>query len=149
MLRLNMSVVATALGVLLAGCMTPAATYQGPSAADESAATIIAGTVAESYSVSQGSSAIQITAVDGEPSGLAPLVRVTAGEHKITVRHFDGYANIYANVDHESVTFQAEPGGRYRIDASYCCGYILGQFDIVVVDEATGRQVAELQTVAQ
>jgi len=47
------------------------------------------GPCSKSYSVSQGSSWIQIVAVDGHSSGLAKSVRVSAGEHhRITVRHF-------------------------------------------------------------
>ncbi len=54
------------LGLLLAGCTVGPATYQGPPGDDQNAASVTAGTVAESYSVSQGSSWIQIVAVDGE-----------------------------------------------------------------------------------
>jgi len=132
------------LGLLLAGCTVGPATYQGPSGDDQNAATVAAGTVAESYSVSQGSSWIQIVAVDGQSSGLAKRVRVSAGEHRFTVRHFDGYGTFYGNVRSEDVSFPAAAGGRYRIDASYCCGFILGQFALAVVDETTGRQIAEI-----
>ena len=137
------------LAVLLAGCAVGPATYQGPPGDDQNAATVAAGTVAESYSASQGSSWIQIVAVDGESSGLASRVRVSPGEHRFTVRHWDGYATFYGNIRSESVTFPAEAGGRYRIDASYCCGFILGQFALTVVDEATGRQIAEIDVGAQ
>ena len=132
------------LGLLLAGCTVGPATYQGPAGDDQSAATVAAGTVLESYSVSQGSSWIQIVAVDGQSSGLAKSVRVSAGEHRFTVRHFDGYGTFYGNVRSEDVSFPAAAGGRYRIDVSYCCGFILGQFALAVVDETTGRQIAEI-----
>ena len=132
------------LGLLLAGCTVGPATYQGPPGDDQNGATVSAGTVAESYSVSQGSSWIQIVAVDGQSSGLAGWVRVAPGEHKFTVRHFDGYATFYGNARSEDVTFPVAAGGHYRIDGSYCCGFILGDFDLTVVDEATGRQIATL-----
>jgi hypothetical protein len=132
------------LGLLLAGCTVGPATYQEPPGDDQNGATVAAGTVAESYSVSQGSSWIQIVAVDGQSSGLAKSVRVSPGEHRFTVRHFDGYGTFYGNVRSEDVTFPAASGGRYRIDASYCCGFILGQFALAVVDEVTGRQIAEI-----
>jgi hypothetical protein len=138
-----------ALGLLLAGCTVGPATYQGPPGDDQNGATVSAGTVAESYSVSQGSSWIQIVAVDGQSSGLAGRVRVSPGEHRFTVRHFDGYATFYGNVRSEDVTFPATAGGRYRIDAFYCCGFILGDFDLTVIDEATGRQIAEVRVDAQ
>jgi hypothetical protein len=132
------------LGLLLAGCVVGPATYQGPPADDQNAALVSAGTAAENYSVSQGSSWIQIVAVDGQSSGLAARVRVSPGEHRFTVRHFDGYATFYGNVRSEDVAFPVAAGGRYRIDAFYCCGFILGDFDLTVVDEATGRQIAEI-----
>jgi hypothetical protein len=137
-----------ALGLLTAGCAgAPAmATYQGPADSDESAAIVAAGTVAESYSVSQNSSWIQIVAVDGEAAGFAPWVRVSPGEHRFTVRHHDPYATFYGNIRHESVSFATEAGGRYRIDASYCCGFLLGRFDVYVIDEASGQEIAERGT---
>ena len=137
------------LGLLLAGCAVGPATYQGPPGDDQNAATVTAGTVAESYSVSQGTSSIQIVAVDDQSSGLAPRVRVSPGEHRFTVRHFDGYATFYGNIRSEDVTFSTTAGGHYRIDASYCCGFILGQFALAVIDEATGRQIAEIDVGAQ
>jgi hypothetical protein len=138
------------LGLLaLAGCVVGPATYQGPSDDDQNGATVATGTVQESYSVSQGSSWIQIVAVDGQSSGLARWVRVSPGQHRFTVRHFDGYATFYGNVRSEDVTFPAAAGGRYRIDAAYCCGFILGDFDLTVVDEVTGRQIAALAAGAQ
>jgi len=127
---------------LLAACATVGpATYQGP-ADDQNAALVDAGTVYESYSVSQGSSWIQIVAVDGQSSGFAKHVRVAPGEHRFTVRHVDPYATFYGNVRSEDVSFVAAGGGRYRIDASYCCGFILGDFDLMVVDQVTGQQIA-------
>lgn len=130
------------LGLLVAGCAVGPANYQGPAKADQNAATVTAGAVAETYSVSHGSSWISIVAVDGVSSGLAPAVSVTPGEHRYTVRHFDPYATFYGNVRHESIAFRAEPDSHYRIDASYCCGFILGQFKVYVTDVGTGQQVA-------
>ena len=131
-----------AIGLLLAGCDVGSATYQAPAAMDANAATVVAGQVAESYSVSQGSSWISIVAVDGQSTGLARGVRVLPGEHRFEVRHIDGYATFYGNAKFETVTFAPAPGGHYRIDASYCCGAILGDFDLAVIDEATGLQIA-------
>lgn len=139
MLRLSKIVMAA---LLLTGCTVAKATYLGPDQAQENAATVAVGTVSESYSVSQGSSWINIIAVDGEPTGLVPAVRVTPGEHRITLRHIDPYATFYGNIRHDSVTFLAAAGGRYRIDAGYCCGFILGRFDLVVTDESSGQQIA-------
>jgi hypothetical protein len=127
--------------LLLAGCTVRPATYVAP-AADQNAAAIAVGKLTESYSVSEGSSWISIIAVDGEPTGLAPAVLVTPGQHRITVRHWDPYATFYGNIRHESVTFQAAAGGQYRIDADYCCGFILGRLQLFVVDASTGQQVA-------
>ena len=132
------------LSLLLAGCMTGAPTYHGPAETDDSAAVVMVGAVAESYSVSQNNSWIQIVAVDGDSTGPAPWVRVSPGEHQFKIRHHDPYATFYGNQAHEIVAFQAEPGGRYRIDAAYCCGFILGQFEVFVFDETTGAQVATL-----
>jgi hypothetical protein len=128
--------------LLLAGCDVGPATYRSLDAMDPGAATVAAGTVAESYSVSQGNSWISIVAVDGESTGMARAVRVPAGEHRFEVRHLDPYATFYGNVKFETFAFTAAPGGRYRIDASYCCGAILGQFDLAVIDETTGQQIA-------
>lgn len=131
-----------AICLLVAGCEVGPATYQAPGATDANAATILAGRVAESYSVSQGSSWISIVAVDGQSTGLARGVRVPPGEHRFEVRHFDGYATFYGNASFETVTFAPAPGGHYRIDAAYCCGAILGDFDLAVFDETTGQQIA-------
>jgi hypothetical protein len=138
-----------AIFLLLTGCEAGPATYQGPAAMDPNAATVVAGRVAESYSVSQGSSWINIVAVDGQSTGLARGVRVPAGEHRFEVRHFDGYGTFYGNVKFETVAFAAAPGGRYRIDAAYCCGAILGDFDLAVIDEATGQQIAAVDVSEQ
>ncbi len=131
-----------AICLLVAGCEVGPATYQAPAATDANAATILAGRVAESYSVSQGCSWISIVAVDGQSTGLARGVRVPPGEHRFEVRHFDGYATFYGNARIETVTFAPAPGGHYRIDAAYCCGAILGDFDLAVFDETTGQQIA-------
>jgi len=131
-----------AICLLVAGCEVGPATYQAPAATDANAATILAGRVAESYSVSQGSSWISIVAVDGQSTGLARGVRVPPGEHRFEVRHFDGYATFSGNARLETVTFAPAPGGHYRIDAAYCCGAILGDFDLAVFDETTGQQIA-------
>jgi len=141
MLRLSGVVVGA---LLLTGCMTAEPTYQGLSQAEQDAAIVEVGTVNESYSVSQGSSWISIIAVDGEPTGLTPAVRVTPGEHRITVRHIDPYATFYGNIRHGSVTFKTDPGGRYRIDGSYCCGFILGVLNLRVIDAASGQKIARL-----
>lgn len=137
------------LGLLLAGCAVGPATHQGPAGDDQNGATVTAGRVAESYSASQGGAWIQIVAVDGQSSGPAARVRVSPGEHRFTVRHFDGYATFYGNIRSEDVAFPAAAGGRYRIDGSYCCGFILGDFDLSVVDEATGRQIAAIRVSEQ
>jgi hypothetical protein len=76
--------------------------------------------------------------VDGPGAAGAP-----PGEHKFTVRHHDPYAFFHGNIKYESVSFRTEAGGRYRIDAAYCCGFILGQFDLFVTDEASGQQIAD------
>jgi hypothetical protein len=130
---------------LLAGCTMPTAvTYQGPALEDQNASVVAVGDVAEQYSASQGGAWIQIVAVDGESTGEAQAVRVTPGEHRFTVRHFDGYALIFGNITYDSITFKTEPAGRYRIDGVYCCGFILGQFDLFAYDESSGRQIANL-----
>ena len=128
---------------LLAGCMTGAPTYHGPAGTDESAAIVAVGRpVAESYSVSQNNSWIQIVAVDGDSTGPVQWVRVSPGEHQFKVRHHDPYATFYGNRADDLFIFAAAAGGRYRIDGTYCCGFILGQFEVFVIDEATGQQVA-------
>jgi hypothetical protein len=131
------------LGLLMVGCTVGPATYQGPAAADQNAAVVAVGAVSENYPESHNNSWIQIVAVDGESTGLAPWVRVPAGPHKFTIRHHDPYATFHGNIKFESVSFQTDPGGRYRIDAAYCCGLILGQFDLFVIDEASGQQIAD------
>lgn len=131
------------LGLLLAGCTVGPATYQGPAATDQNAAVVAVGAVSENYPESHNNSWIQIVAVDGESTGLAPWVRVPPGQHKFTIRHHDPYATFHGNIKFESVSFQTDPGGFYRIDAAYCCGLILGQFDLFVIDEASGQQIAD------
>jgi hypothetical protein len=131
---------------LLAGCALPTAvTYQGPAPSDQNAAVVAVGAVAEQYSVSQGGAWIQIVAVDGESTGPVQAVRVAPGEHRFTVRHFDGYALINGNITYDGISFQTEPGGHYRIDGAYCCGFILGRFDLFAYDESSGRQIAYLR----
>jgi hypothetical protein len=137
-------VIIPVLTLLLAACAIGPATYRGPAETDENAAVVYVGQVSESYSVSYNSSWIQIIAVDGQSTGPARWVRVSPGEHSFRIRHHDPYALFYGNIARETVTFRAEPGGRYRIDGSYCCGFILGQFAVFVTDEATGQQIAEL-----
>ena len=105
---------AAILATMLAGCMTGAPTYHGPAETDDSAAVVMVGAVAESYSVSQNNSWIQIVAVDGDSTGPAPWVRVSPGEHQFKIRHHDPYATFYGNQAHEIVAFQAEPGGKLR-----------------------------------
>ena len=128
---------------LLAGCTgTVTPTYRGPVATNPNAATITAGVPSEQYSVSQNSAWILIAAVDGKATGRVQSVRVSMGEHRITVRHVDPYATFYGNIQYADVQFTAEAGGRYRIDAKHCCGFYLGEFDIVAVDEQSGREIA-------
>jgi hypothetical protein len=129
--------------LLLAGCAVGPATYRGPAEADANAAVVAVGAVSENYPASHNNSWIQIVAVDGESTGLAPAVRVPPGEHKFTIRHHDPYAFFHGNIKYESVSFRADASGRYRIDAAYCCGFILGQFELFVIDEASGEQVAD------
>lgn len=129
--------------LLLAGCAVGPATYQGPAADDQNAAVVTVGRVSENYPASHNNSWIQIVAVDGESTGLAPSVRVAPGEHKFTVRHHDPYAMFHGNIKFESVSFRSDAGGHYRINAAYCCGLILGQFDLFVIDEASEQQIAD------
>lgn len=130
---------------ILAGCtLSTAVTYRGPALSDQNAAVVAAGEVAEQYSASRGGAWIQIVAVDGESTGEAQSVRVSPGEHRFTVRHFDGYALINGNITYDRITFQTEPGGRYRIDGAYCCGFILGRFDLFAYDEGSGQQIANM-----
>jgi len=129
--------------LLLAGCtenVTPS--YQGPAATNPSAATISVSVPSEDYASSQNNSWIQIAAVDGKATGHVQSVLVSTGEHRITVRHADPYATIYGNIRYADVKFTAEAGGRYRIDGKYCCGFYLGEFDLVAVDEQSGREIA-------
>lgn len=139
MRRVSVAVVA---GLLMAGCGVAEPTYSGPEQADQNSAVVSVGQVAEDHSESQNVSWISITAVDGEPTGLTPSVRVAPGEHRITVRHIDPYATFYGNVRYGSVTFKTDAGGRYRINGDFCCGFILGRMKLAVVDEASGQQVA-------
>lgn len=141
----RVSAILTILPILaLLGCQAGPPTYHGPGATDGTAAVVVVGPVAESYSVSQNKSWIEIVAVDGDSTGPAQWVRVSPGEHQFKIRHHDPYATFYGNRAHEIVSFHAEPGGRYRIDGSYCCGFILGQFEVFVFDETTGAQIATL-----
>jgi hypothetical protein len=136
--------------VLLAGCtenVTP--TYRGPVATNPSAATITVSVPSEQYSSSQNNSWIQITAVDGKATGRVQSVRVSTGEHQITLRHADPYGTFYGNIRYADVRFTAEAGGRYRIDAKYCCGFYLGSFDLVAVDEQSGREIAHTLPASQ
>ncbi len=135
---------------LLAGCtgnVTPS--YQGPAATNPSAATITVSVPSEQYSVSQNSSWIQIVAVDGKATGHVQSVRVSTGQHRITVRHVDPYGTVYGNIRYADVRFTAEAGGRYRIDGKYCCGFYLGEFDLVAVDEQSGREIAHTLPASQ
>jgi hypothetical protein len=129
--------------LLMTGCAVGPVTYQGPAEGDQNAAVVAVGAVSENYPESHYHSWIQIVAVDGESTGLAPWVRVPPGEHKFTIRHHDPYATFHGNIKFESVSFRSDAGGRYRIDAAYCCGFILGQFELFVIDEASGAQIAD------
>jgi hypothetical protein len=128
--------------LLLAGCTGSTPTYQEPPATSTNVATVYVSVPAEDYSVSQNKSSLQIAAVDGEPTGRVPSVRVSSGEHQFTVRHHDPYATFYGNVRYADIKFKAEAGRTYRIDGSFCCGFYLGQFDLVAVDERSGQQIA-------
>ncbi len=135
---------------LLAGCtgnVTPS--YHGPVATNPSAATITVSVPSEQYSVSQNSSWIQIAAVDGKATGHVQSVRVSTGQHRITVRHVDPYGTFYGNIRYADVRFTAEAGGRYRIDGKYCCGFYLGEFELVAVDEQSGREIAHTLPASQ
>jgi hypothetical protein len=135
---------------LLAGCtdnVTP--TYHGPVATNPSAATITVSVPSENYSVSQNSSWIQIAAIDGKATGRVQSVVVSTGEHRITVRHADPYGSVYGNIRYADVKFTAEAGGHYRIDAKYCCGFYLGEFDLTAVDEQSGREIAHTLPASQ
>ena len=135
---------------LLAGCtenVTPS--YNGPAATNPSAATITVSVPSEQYSVSQNNSWIQIAAIDGKSTGHVQAVRVSTGEHRITLRHADPYGTFYGNIRYADLKFTAEAGGRYRIDAKYCCGFYLGEFDIVAVDEQSGREIAHTLPASQ
>jgi hypothetical protein len=136
--------------LLLAGCTENVKpTYQGPVATNPSAATITVSVPSEQYAVSQNNSWIQIAAIDGKPTGHVQSVLVSTGEHRITVRHADPYGTFYGNIHYADVKFTAEAGGRYRIDAKYCCGFYLGSFDLVAVDEQSGRAIAHTLPASQ
>jgi hypothetical protein len=143
MQRLNRALKVLPVLALLTGCTVGPATYQGPPETDENAVVVSVGTVTEHYPEHHNNSWIQIVAVDGESTGLAPWVRVPPGEHRFTIRHHDPYATFNGNIKFESVSFRSDPGGRYRIDAAYCCGLILGQFELFVIDEGSGEQIAQ------
>jgi hypothetical protein len=149
MRRLRGILTAVPLAWLLAACNGGEPTYVEPLATNPGAATITVGTPAEQYSVSQNVAVLQIAAVDGRSTGNVPAVRVSSGEHRITVRHFDGYGTIYGNIRYADVEFTAKPGGRYRIDGSFCCGFYLGQFDLVAVDEESGEEIAHTLPASQ
>ena len=65
------------------------------------------------------------------------------------MRHADPYGTVYGNIRYADVKFTAEAGGRYRIDAKYCCGFYLGEFDLVAVDEQSGREIAHTLPASQ
>lgn len=125
---------------VLAGCVA-GSVYQPP-APSEQTAYVAVGHIAEDESFHEGAAALQIVAVDGHATGLAPAVSVAPGAHRFTIRHFDGFGTIFANIKYEDISFRAEPGGAYRIDGSYCCGYILGMFDLYAYDDRSGEQIA-------
>jgi len=135
---------------LLAGCTSNVApSYRGPVVTNPNAATISAGVPSEQYSVSQNKSWIQIAAIDGKSTGNVQSVRVSTGEHRVTLRHVDPYGTFYGNIRYADVRFTAEAGGRYRIDAEHCCGFYLGTFDVVAVDEQSGRAIAHTLPASQ
>lgn len=135
--------------LLLAGCNGSTPSYQGPVATNPSAATVTVGKPAEQYSVSQGTAVMQIAAVDGRATGPLESVRVSSGKHRLTIGHHDGYGTFYANRRYADIEFEAAPGGKYRIDGSFCCGFYLGQFDLVMIDESTGQPIAHTLPASQ
>jgi len=124
-------------GILLGGA---ARAYQQP-APSEPAAYVAIGHIAEDQNFTGGGAAMQIVAVDGQSTGLAESVLVAPGTHRFTVRHFDGYALFHANIRYEAISFQTQAGGDYRINGSYCCGFIFGMFDLTAYDHQTGVPV--------
>jgi hypothetical protein len=129
----------SACGVLF-GCVVGPA-YQQPAPSDQTAYVAV-GHISEDESSFEGGAAMQIVGVDGHSTGLAPSVRVTAGTHRFTVRHFNSFGLFDADIKYEDISFLAQAGGDYRIDGSYCCGYILGMFDLYAYDDRSGQQVA-------
>jgi len=134
---------------LLAGCNGSTPSYQGPLATNPGAATVTVGVPAEQYSVSQNVAWMQIAAVDGKATGPVQSVRLSSGKHRLTIRHHDGYGMFYANTRFADIEFEAAPGGSYRIEGSYCCGFYLGQFDLVAVDESSGKEIAHTLPASQ
>ena len=135
---------------LLIGCtsnVTPS--YKGPAVTNPSTATISVGVPSEQYSVSQNKSWMQIAAIDGKSTGHVQSVRVSTGEHRVTVRHVDPYGTFYGNIRYADIRFTAEAGGQYRIDSKHCCGFYLGTFDVVAVDEQSGRVIAHTLPASQ
>jgi hypothetical protein len=126
--------------LILLGCAAGPA-YQGPAASPQTASVAI-GRVTEDYSTDQGAAAMQIVAVDGHSTGLASAVRVAPGTHRFTIRHFNGYATFFGNIKYADISFAAQPGGDYRIDGSYCCGYLFGMFGLHAYDRSNGEQIA-------
>lgn len=131
-----------AMGLLAACSSSSPPTYQGPVATNPNAATVSVSVPKEQYSVSQNSSWIQIAAVDGKSTGHVQSLLVSTGQHRFTIRHQDPYATFYNNIRYADIEFNVEPAGRYRIDGKYCCGFYLGQFDLVAVDEQSGQEIA-------
>jgi hypothetical protein len=128
--------------LLLAGCTGTTPSYREPAPTNTNAATVSVSVPSEQYAVSQNKSWIQIAAVDGKATGRVQSLRVVPGKHKFTIRHHDPYATIYGNIRYADIEFDAAPGGSYRIDGSYCCGFYLGQFELAAIDEHSGQQIA-------
>jgi hypothetical protein len=133
----------TLAGALLTGCMT-GPPYQEPPPSETATATVAIGKLAEDNNFG-GGAWLSIVKVDGAWTGRAPSVRVTPGEHRFQIRHFDGWALIAGNQKFRDLTFNTEPGHSYQINGSYCCGYFLGQYDLAVFDLTTQQQVAEIR----
>jgi len=134
-----------ACGVMLA-CVAGQA-YQQPAPSEPSAYVEI-GRIAEDQNFTGGGAVMQIVAVDGQSTGLAESVLVAPGTHRFTVRHFDGYALFHANIKYEDISFLTQAGGDYRINGSYCCGFIFGMFDLSAYDHQSGAQVVTVTPAA-
>jgi len=134
-----------ACGVMLA-CVAGQA-YQQPAPSEPSAYVEI-GRIAEDQNFTGGGAVMQIVAVDGQSTWVAESGLGGRGTHRFTVRHFDGYALFHANIKYEDISFLTQAGGDYRINGSYCCGFIFGMFDLSAYDHQSGAQVVTVTPAA-